>query len=351
MVVQRERWEEIERNILAPWACRSAESAGRLREEEPCPLRTAFQRDRDRIVHSKAFRRLKHKTQVFLSPEGDHYRTRLTHTLEVAQIARTISRALSLNEDLTEAIALGHDLGHTPFGHMGERVLDKLAREEGLPGFQHAMQSHRIVTVLEKEGKGLNLTREVRDGILHHSKGQVDVREGFTSGAPSTFEGWVVRLSDSIAYLNHDLDDALRGGVIAAAELPSEISRCLGNSHGKRIGTLIEDVVQHSGEQGICMSDGALRVVESLRAFLYERVYMAERALAEEPKVERVLRAIASEMAAKQKEVEAGGADSRHILDFMSGMSDRYALELFERLCVPFPWPREGVLSWKARTV
>ena len=211
----RTRWEEVEKSILAAEACASANSRGREYDEPPCPLRTCFQVDRDRIVHSKAFRRLKHKTQVLLLPEGDHYRTRLTHTLEVTQIARTISRCLRLNEDLTEAIALGHDLGHTPFGHMGERILDRIARSRGREGFHHASQSLRVVEHLEKDGKGLNLTAEVRMGILQHSKGQVDVRKSFGMDRPSTMEAWVVRISDSIAYLNHDLDDGLRAGFIS----------------------------------------------------------------------------------------------------------------------------------------
>ncbi len=255
----RERLEEREGQILSPWAQKSAATRGRVREEAECDIRPAFQHDRDRITHSKSFRRLKHKTQVFLSPQGDHYRTRLTHTLEVSQIARTISRALRLNEDLTEAIAMGHDLGHTPFGHSGEDVLDKL-----LPGgFEHNVQSLRVVEKLENDGEGLNLTFEVRDGILHHKR----------DGTPATLEGKVVSLADRIAYINHDIDDAIRAGVLKESDLPRPCVRVLGSSHGKRINTMILDVVQKSFDRPeIAMSDAVYEQIDALRAMGADRV-------------------------------------------------------------------------------
>jgi dGTPase len=340
----RERWEDVEKTILAPWASKSVDSKGRDRQEAPCPLRTCYQRDRDRIVHSKAFRRLKHKTQVLLLPEGDHFRTRLTHTLEVSQIARTLSRALGLNEDLTEAIALGHDLGHTPFGHTGERVLDRLAKEHGVQeGFHHAPQSLRVVVHLENDGKGLNLTQEVLDGILRHSKGQVSLRDKLWSDMPITYEGCVVRLADSIAYLNHDLDDALRAELLHPEDIPPFVFRDLGATHGQRIGSIVEDVVACSGEGGVAMSDSMLDLVEELRSFLYCRVYADERAKREEPRVEHVLRTLFTmlleEKSEKKTMEERQGVVS--LLDFLSGMSDRYALFLFEKIAVPSPWPLE----------
>ncbi|MDO9508499.1 MAG: deoxyguanosinetriphosphate triphosphohydrolase [Thermovirgaceae bacterium] len=339
----RIQWEKIERIILSPYAAFSDASGGRAAQEPLCPLRTIFQQDRDRIVHCKAFRRLKHKTQVLLLPEGDHYRTRLTHTLEVDQVARTISRAIGLNEDLTDAIALGHDLGHTPFGHMGERVLDRIARERGMDGFVHARQSLRVVEHLEKEGRGLNLSIEVRDGILRHSKGQVDVREGFSGGERAlTLEARVVRISDSIAYLNHDLDDAIRAGIVKIEDIPAEVISVLGATHGERIGRMVENVVSvSSGMKGVAMSDELLDAVERLRSFLYSRVYASARVLSEEPKVELVLRTLFDKFEKKP----AGGEDSRGVenslmaLDYISGMTDRYALQLFEKSAVPNPWP------------
>jgi dGTPase len=325
----REIWEERELECLAPWACPAAKSKGRGREEEPCPIRTVFQRDRDRIIHSKSFRRLKHKTQVLLLPESDHPRTRLTHTLEVAQIARTISRALHLNEDLTEAIALAHDLGHTPFGHMGERVLSGIAISEGLPGFRHAEQSLRVVDLLERDGDGLNLTWEVRMGIIQHSKGQIDVRKGFDLDDPSTVEAWVVRVSDSIAYLNHDIDDALGAGFIKIPDMPKGILENLGASHGKRIGTLVRDVVANSADGQIRFSGGILSHVESLRNFLFNSVYCHETIKREEPKVENVLRFLYKYA---RNEMNLG---VREALDVISGMTDRYALHLFRDVAEP----------------
>jgi dGTPase len=243
----REKLEETERSTLSPRATLSAASKGRERDEKPHPFRTAFQRDRDRIIHSKSFRRLKHKTQVFLAPFGDHFRTRLTHTLEVSQIGRTIAKALRLNEDLTEAVALGHDIGHTPFGHAGEDTLDEL-----LPGgFSHYEQSLRVVEKLEYEGKGLNLTAEVRDGILHHSKGRGEILEDDPEGMAKTLEGQIVRVSDVIAYVNHDIDDAIRAGIIKDGDIPSSLVKSLGKWHASRIDRLVEDVIQASLAAGL----------------------------------------------------------------------------------------------------
>lgn len=338
----REEREYLERLILSPLAVRSDSSRGREAPISPCPIRTCFQRDRDRIVHCKAFRRLKHKTQVLLLPEGDHYRTRLTHTLEVSQIARTIARAMRLNEDLTEAIALGHDLGHTPFGHIGERVLDRLARERGRPGFRHAEQGLRVVDRLERDGKGLNLTWEVRMGILQHSKGQVDVRAGFPMDRPSSLEAWVVRVSDSIAYLNHDLDDALRAGLVRAEEMPSVVTASLGGTHGSRIGALVRDLIENSRDGEIRFSEDRLTAVEALRTFLYERVYSGTAVRREEPKLEFLLRHLFEGILAEK--LREGG-DEREALDAaidrLAGMTDRYALALFEESVLPSPWPGE----------
>lgn len=331
----RERWEERELEWLAPWACASRNSRGRAREESPCPIRTLFQRDRDRVLHSKSFRRLKHKTQVLLLPESDHPRTRLTHTLEVAQIARTISRALCLNEDLTEAIALAHDLGHTPFGHMGERTLSKLAKTVGLPGFHHAEQSLRVVDLLERNGNGLNLTWEVRQGITQHSKGQVDVRCGFDLTDPSTAEAWVVRVSDSIAYLNHDLDDAIGAGIVKQDDVPEEIFRTLGATHGQRIDTLVGDVVSESRDGKIQFSKDNLTQIEKLRQFLYEAVYTSEGIKKEEPKVAHVLTVLF------EHALETLDFEPQDAIDHISSMTDRYALQLFHRIAVPASWPCE----------
>ncbi len=329
----RERWEDVERAILSPSACLSSKSRGRERPEEPCPVRTCFQRDRDRIIHSKSFRRLKYKTQVLLLPEGDHYRTRLTHTLEVSQIARTIARALRLNEDLTEAVALGHDLGHTPFGHMGEHVLDRLARENGLPGFHHAEQSLRVVDCLEKDGRGLNLTWEVRMGILQHSKGQVDVHSGYGLANPSSMEAWVVRVSDSLAYLNHDIDDAVRAGLIRADESPGSVRRLISERNSRRINDMVTDVVENSSENEIAFSPGMLEEIERLRAFLFERVYSRANAVVEESRVEHVITALF------RKYTESGGS-ARDAADVISGMTDRFALQMFRKYFVPSPWPK-----------
>ena len=267
----RQKNEEMEKKFLSPYAALSCESKGRDREEPQCDLRTVYQRDRDRIIHCKAFRRLKHKTQVFLAPMGDHYRTRLTHTLEVSQIARTIAKSLDLNEDLTEAIALGHDLGHTPFGHAGERTLNKLCSK----GFRHYEQSIRVVEVLENNGRGLNLTKEVRDGIINHR----------TSGNPSTLEGKVVRLSDKIAYINHDIDDAIRGKIICEKDIPKEYTDVLGNTTKKRLDTLVKDIVRNSyGVNDILMSGEVQKAMMDLRQYMFTSVYTNPLAKSEESK-------------------------------------------------------------------
>jgi dGTPase len=335
----REQTEEIERRILHPNACLSSESRGRLKKEREGEIRTCFQRDRDRIIHSKAFRRLKHKTQVFLAPKGDHYRTRLTHTLEVSQIARTISRALRLNEDLTEAIALGHDLGHTPFGHAGEDIL----REIYPGGFNHYEQSLRVVDVLEKNGQGLNLTHEVREGILRHSKGRGEI---FTSTEAETLEAQVVRVSDVIAYVNHDLDDAMRAGVIKKSHIPPEFLR-LGDSHAKRIDTMVKDVIYTSlstGLRHIRMSQEVKGLTYALRDFLYENVYESEVAKREFTKARKILHDLYNYYLKHPEEVfrefpkEDIGDKERLVCDFIAGMTDRFALMMYERLFLPQPW-------------
>ncbi|MBR3765213.1 MAG: deoxyguanosinetriphosphate triphosphohydrolase [Clostridia bacterium] len=325
----RERLEQEEEQRLSSRACLSVRSAGRERPAEPCPMRTDFQRDRDRILHSKAFRRLKYKTQVFLSPEGDHYRTRLTHTLEVSQIARTIARCLQLNEDLTEAIALGHDLGHTPFGHIGERALDELMPE----GFRHNEQSMRVVDVLENDGRGLNLTYEVRRGILTHSG----------SIFPETLEAECVRRADRIAYLNHDLDDALRGGVLREFELPADCLKALGATHGERINRMIADIVDNS-QQGdrLAMSPVMQSAMDGLRDFMFERVYRDEWRAKEEKRCEGVIRQLFSYYSEHPGEMpeefvltgyQEGTA--RAVCDFISCMTDRYAIRIYQKLFVP----------------
>lgn len=325
----RETLEAEERARLSPLAKCSADSAGRETPVAPCPLRTDFQRDRDRIIHCKAFRRLKFKTQVFLAPEGDHYRTRLTHTLEVAQVARTLARALRLNEDLTEAIALGHDLGHTPFGHIGERTLDMLMPE----GFRHNEQSLRVVEVLENDGAGLNLTREVRDGILCHSGKQF----------PATLEGQCVRRADRIAYLNHDLDDALRGGILKPFELPADCLKVLGETHGDRINTMILDIVENSqGKEHLAMSPLVQEAMDGLREFMFERVYRDAWRAAEEAKCDHVVKALfayysahASEMPEEFLLIGYKDGMDRAVADFLSCMTDRYAIRTYQQLFIP----------------
>ena len=337
----RARTEAFERDILAPWAARSADTKGRVHGARRDDLRTDFQRDRDRIIHSKAFRRLAHKTQVFLAPEGDHYRTRLTHTLEVAQISRTIARALRLNEDLTEAIALGHDLGHTPFGHVGEDALtDCLGRVAGdFPGtpleFKHHEQSLRVVEVLEYAGRGLDLTWEVRDGIARHS---------LSTPEPATAEARVVRLADKIAYVSHDLDDAERAGVLARSAVPAGIVAVLGKDHAARLNTMVVDLVAHSDEGAIAMSDEVGPVMLELRAFLNANVYTDSVAKVENPKAVHVLRELFFHFLERPHEMPAEHAGDESVLlpvrvcDYVSGMTDRYAIGTFQRLFIPTPW-------------
>jgi len=313
-------------------------SKGRLQPEDPCPIRTAFQRDRDRITHCKAFRRLKHKTQVFIAPQDDHYVTRLTHTLEVSQIARTVARALNLNEDLTEAIALGHDLGHTPFGHIGEDVLNELYSG----GFRHNEQSLRVVDVLENDGKGLNLTAEVRDGILNHSKSTTGVLDEWPE--VGTVEGEVVRMADIVAYVNHDLDDALRAGVITQADLPQAAASTLGDSRSARINTMVSDIIVCSwdvrdGKRGrlpiIGMSTGIIDATEQLREFLFDRVYNVQSVQREATKARRALRSLYRHLSSSTDVIGPslpGEARERRVVDYIAGMTDQYALRLAGRL-------------------
>lgn len=327
----REETEKREYEVLSRYAAKAAESKGRESYIEPCPLRTVFQRDRDRIIHCKSFRRLKHKTQVFLSPEGDHYRTRLTHTLEVAQIARTISRCLRLNEDLTEAIALGHDLGHTPFGHSGERVLSELTGH-----FEHNEQSLRVVERLEN-GEGLNLSFEVRDGILNHKK----------SLMPATLEGMTVNISDRIAYMNHDIDDALRAGIIDS--IPEECARVLGSTHSSRINTMIRDVVETSyNKPVVSMSEEIDAMTENLRQFMFKNVYLGSEAKAEERKAENMLRLLYEYFMEHPGDM---GSDAERnislyglmqaVTDYIAGMTDVYAVKVFNNLFIPKGWYKE----------
>jgi dGTPase len=338
----RQRTEARE-ELFSKFAARSRESADRDRPEEPDPMRTAYQIDRDRVIHSKAFRRLKHKTQVFIAPLGDHYRTRLTHTMEVMQVARSIARGLNLNEDLTEAIALGHDLGHTPFGHAGERVIDKL-----MPGgFNHYEQSLRIVDVLENDGRGLNLTWEVRDGIAKHSKGKdgspVGMAEAQRAG---TIEGQIMRVADLIAYVNHDIDDAIRAGLLMREDLPAEPVRILGASSSARISSLVRDVVTETLAGGLVeirMTPPVLSAMLDLRSFLFTTVYENTIATAEFRKASDVLSGLWEKVQERPEEFldahtvhdEGLAAAAR---DFVAGMTDRYAVRLFEQLFIPKPW-------------
>ena len=341
----REMLEDLEERTLHPRAARSSKSRGRERPEEPDLERPAYQRDRDRIVHCKSFRRLAGKTQVFLAPRGDHYRTRLTHTLEVAQVARSVARALRLNEMLVEAMVMGHDLGHTPFGHAGERLLDAVVPG----GFHHVVQSLRVVEVLEKEGRGLNLTAEVRDGILRHSKGRGNVLLKGSGQKALTLEAEIVRLADIIAYVNHDLDDAIRGGLLRDADVPREIRRVLGDRHSKRIATLVGDVIRGSDVDGgghIGMSPEVHQALLALRDFLYARVYENPVVNDEFVKAQRILRDLFHwllddpERLQRRFGIRARPGESleRAVTDFVSGMTDRFALETWEELAVPRPW-------------
>ncbi len=323
--------EENERKTLSPFATLSAASRGRRIPSVPCEIRTEFQRDRDKIIHSKAFRRLKHKTQVFITPEGDHYRTRLTHTLEVAQIARTIARALRLNEDLTEAIALGHDLGHTPFGHEGERALDRVSTL----GFRHNEQSLRVVDMLES-GTGLNLTEEVRDGILCHTGEQ----------KPATPEGEIICLADKIAYINHDIDDAIRGGIIGADSLPTECISVLGETHSRRIDTMVRDVISNSMDKPhVSMSESVYNAMMALRTYMFEAVYIGSEAKLEEKKAGDMIASLffffVENYALLPGCAGATGEEKeREILDYIAGMTDTFATHIYKKHFIPKGWYR-----------
>ena len=328
----RERTQQREVQTLSPMACLSQNTRGRQRPEEECPIRTPFQRDIDRIVYCNAFRRLKHKTQVFLAPEGDHYRTRLTHTLEVSQIARTIARGLSLNEDLTEAIALGHDLGHTPFGHAGERLLNEI-----MPGgFAHYKQSLRVVERLEKNGEGLNLTWEVRNGIVCHTKGP----------QAQTLEGQAVCLADLIAYINHDIQDALRGGVIYPMDIPLEASEVLGYTHSERIAALVSDAIETSaGQDHICQSPEKEQALMLLKDFMFDSVYTNPMCKGEEGKAQEMLRMMFEHyrrdpdaLPTDFQDIRAAEGDDRAICDYIAGMTDVFAVEKFKELFLPMNW-------------
>jgi dGTPase len=321
-----ERMQAAEAATLSPLAARSY-PALRARPEADSPLRTPFQRDRDRIVHSKAFRRLKHKTQVFISPEGDHYRTRLTHTLEAAGIARTVARALGLNEDLTEAIALGHDLGHPPFGHIGEEVVDACLNERYGIRFRHNHHSLRIVEHIERDGDGLNLTEQVRDGILRHTGPEL----------PATLEGRIVRLVDRVAYINHDIDDALRAGLLRPEDLPAEDIAALGETSSARIDTLVRDMVERSAAAGdIVQGPAAGEAMARLRAFMFERVYIGQVSRSEAARIERMLRALFAHYAEEPPPAMVEGAtEAERIVDWLAGMTDRFALRAFTELSLP----------------
>lgn len=330
----RENLEKREHAILSKYAAFSDESQGRDVHEPACDIRPVYQRDRDRILHSKAFRRLKGKTQVFLSPEGDHYRTRLTHTLEVSQNARTVAKALRLNEDLTEAIALGHDLGHTPFGHAGERILDRICPG----GFHHQEQSVRVVEILEKDGRGLNLTKEVRDGIRNHS----------TSGSPATLEGKIVRICDKIAYVNSDIDDAIRGKVIREEDIPDEFTDILGKTLRERLNNLIHDMISSSMDKDDIVLSGPMdQALKGLRAFMFERVYINSAAKAEEGKAEHMVGQLYDYYSGHVEQLpeeyismirSSACTESRAACDFIAGMTDHYAVMMFQNLTVPRTW-------------
>lgn len=329
----RETLEQWEKDSLSPYATLSVNSKGRLRPEEQCDIRPVFQRDRDRIIHCKAFRRLKDKTQVFLTPEGDHYRTRLTHTLEVSQNARTIAKALRLNEELVEAIALGHDLGHTPFGHAGERALNRVCPF----GFEHSQQSVRTVDRLEKGGQGLNLTYEVRDGILNHQ----------TVGKPHTLEGKIVRFSDKIAYIHHDMDDAIRGGILKESDVPKEISDVVGNTTGQRLNSFIHDIVTTSmGKDDILMSEPVEKAMKAIRQFMFERVYQNPEAKSEEGKAEVLMETLYQHYLKHIDDlpeefldlISEGEPREKVVCDYVGAMSDRFAIAQYEEIYIPKSW-------------
>jgi dGTPase len=334
--------EEIEARTFHPRACLSSRSRGRVHPEIPDDIRPCFQRDRDRIIHCKAFRRLKHKTQVFLAPTGDHYRTRLTHTLEVAQIARTIAKALRLNETLAEAIAMAHDLGHPPFGHAGETALDSMVPG----GFSHYKQSLRVVDRLERDGRGLNLSLEVRDGIVKHSKGEGQILPDDSRRRASTLEGQVVRVADIFAYSTADLDDAFRAGLLRPSDVPGRIQRVLGKSSSERIATLVKDVLRETlaaDLDRIRMSGEVLEALNRLRTFLFQRVYRNEASVREFRKAQEVLMRIRDHVLRHPQGTlgESPGSPARRnrlVLDFIAGMTDRYAIALFQEIAVPHPW-------------
>lgn len=325
----REQTEALEKSFLSPFACTASDHGKRVRYEEKCPYRTEFQRDRDRILHCNSFRRLKRKTQVFLSPVGDHYRTRLTHTLEVSQIARTIARALRLNEDLTEAIALGHDLGHSPFGHSGEKILNVICPH----GYKHYLQSVRVAGYIEKNGMGLNLTYEVKNGIACH-----------TNAVAATAEGNVVRLSDKIAYINHDIEDSIRAGILQTGDLPEYAIKILGTTKSQRITTLISSVIENGAEK-ICMTGEVKKAHDELRAFMFEHVYTHSAAKAEEKKAEQLIERLyfyfkkyPEKMPEEYRKILRKTDCDRAVCDYISGMSDGYAVDLFNELFVPSSW-------------
>lgn len=327
----REETQRIEREILSPYAALSENTRGRVREAAECPIRTPYQRDRDKVIHCKAFRRLKHKTQVFLSPEGDHYRTRLTHTLEVSQIARTIARALRLNEDLTEAVALGHDLGHTPFGHAGERALNRLMPN----GFRHYEQSVRVVERLENDGRGLNLTFEVRDGIRCHTTGQ----------EARTMEGRIIRWADKIAYMNHDIDDAIRAGVIRETDIPRDITAVLGDTKNKRITTMVTSLIRNSPAGVVNMDADVLEAYDALHEFMYEAVYLNDYAKREEKKVPHLIESLfgyyvrhPDRLPESMREIAEVDGKEQAACDYIAGMTDRFAVDLYSNLFIPKAW-------------
>lgn len=337
----REMLEQIERDTLAPRASFSADTRGRDRHEPEDDIRPSYQRDRDRIVHSKAFRRLKHKTQVFLAPEGDHYRTRLTHVLEVTQIARTIAKSLRLNEVLTEAIGLGHDLGHSAFGHAGEAALNKLVKG----GFDHYRQSVRVVETLENDGKGLNLTVEVRDGILKHSKGEKgELLRRRPKARALTLEGDIVRISDIIAYVNHDIDDGIRAGIIRENDIPKEIRKTLGRTGSMRIDHMVRDVIKATlaiDYEAIAMSPETIEALEELRRYMFENMYLIPAVRGEFEKAQKILIALFEHVTAHPEGFLDTTSDEpvgRLAIDFIAGMTDRYALKLYEKLFMPNPW-------------
>ncbi len=350
-MLPREYVEQKEKELLSPFATLSCNSRGRRREEEKCAIRTDFQRDRDRIIHSKAFRRLKHKTQVFIAPEGDHYRTRLTHTLEVSQIARTIGRALRLNEDLIEAISLAHDIGHTPFGHAGEDALDEILGKYTPPAhFHHDEQGLRVVDFLENNGEGLNLTYEVREGILYHSKGMENLKDALREKGKATLEAQVVMVADRIAYINHDIDDAIRAGLLKEGDIPTRWQGVLGRTHSERIGKMVQDIIRESeGKPLISLSEDVLSAMEEMKDFLYQRVYSHPLILNELAKAKRLLNELfefymENPQLLPEFLLTMGTREgmARAVCDFIAGMTDHYAYRMYTTHLLPHRW-EEGV--------